>query len=176
MNEETKITNFAWLNKNIVEIGEEDWHDDMVMKISNIPDYEFFEPGSIEVGNINPKDIKGINYFPDYNSSKDITWMGLLNELKRFYRIKKNMKSHAQLIEHVHNDYKIERRTVSKYRDIYITTCGQHRLCLAKFLNVEKVTVTITEYKINWEQYERFLKSTLQLTKTKEYISPLYYF
>lgn len=70
---------------------------------------------------INPAHIVGIEYAYAYNCFNAITWFDLINGLKRFDRIRRNMSSYEELLDHVHNDYN-ETKTGAKYGNQYITS------------------------------------------------------
>lgn len=136
--------------------------NDKVIRPDEIPNHDFYEEVNTYEDYINPSKIIGIKYAFAYNFFTDITWFQLLTKLKRLDRVMKNFKTYEELISHInHNE---DEKSVSKYGDYYITTSGQHRLCLAKFLNLEKVKVSIKEYRFNENRfnYYNLLKDNLQ--------------
>ena len=153
---ESKQSNLDWLKKRC-PIRPKKWHTEKVLRINEIENYRFYSRNSTKTyrGNINPVDIKGIQYAYAYNDGSDITWIDLLNNLKRFKDIRLSNMTHEELIEHAQNDYN-ESRTVSKFGSLYFTTVGQHRMTLCKFLDLEKVTVHINEYTFNQEKFNTY--------------------
>ncbi|MCR6642477.1 MAG: hypothetical protein NVV82_26680 [Sporocytophaga sp.] len=150
------MDNFEWLSS-IEPIGAQDWHSDLVVRYTDINNYEFYKKGKIYYkGRINTADIKGIEYAYNYNHDSDITWKQLLNSLKRFEDIRINQSNYSGLVNHIKNDYD-EPKTVLKFGPIYITTQGQHRLALAKFLNLD-VEVNIIEYEFDYDLFFQFNK------------------
>jgi len=150
------MDNFNWLNS-ITPIADAAWHLNNVIRISDIENISFYDKklDSYET-TIDPSHIKGIDYAYNYNSTNDITWIDLLNSLIRFKDIRKNKLCFEDLATHSQNDYD-EEMTVLKFGDILITCQGQHRLALAKFLNLSKVKVHVIEYEFNKEKYDQFL-------------------
>jgi len=155
MLEETR-NRLNWLKTIYPEFKEQEWMSSEVINESQILDYDFYELNNSYRGNINPKDIVGIDYAWEYNCMNTISWFDLLGQLKRFKWIMADFKTYDELCAHVSYNYK-EGKYVSKYGDKLITTGGQHRLCLAKFLNINSVEVDVQEYKINKEKLSRFL-------------------
>lgn len=107
---------------------------------------------------INPQCIVGISYGFAYNCYRKINWHQLLNELHRFDRIMKNFSSKEDVIDnHVNHKYGgAEGKDVLKFGSHYFTTSGQHRLCLAKFLDLESVEVEVSEFKLDKARIVRF--------------------
>jgi len=78
------MTNFEWLTS-ITPMPAEDWHSDPVIRISDIPNHQFYKKDEKYYrAVIDPQHIKGISYGYAYNCFSDITWLELLNSLKRF--------------------------------------------------------------------------------------------
>jgi len=68
-------------------------------------------------------------------------------------------KTKEDIINHIHYKYGgAESKYVWKFGKHYFTTSGQHRLCLAKFLNIESVEVYVTAFKLNKERLVRYKK------------------
>lgn len=169
MNNEINMSNFDWLNT-IYPIEYENWHNDNVIRVNQIENYEFYDKRikNTYKGYINPSDIKGIQYLDSYNHRDDITWKQLLNKLKRFDDIREKSGSYDLLLDHVHSEYR-DPKIISKYGNTLITTSGQHRLALAKFLNISSVEVTINEYDIDAKKYSRFKDFCYKLDKLRDY-------
>ena len=158
------MNNYEWLNS-IYPIKSENWHFEKVIRVSDIENVNFYKHNkSFYRSRIKTSFIKGIDYAYAYNCFSDITWIELLNNLKRFKQIKAKNSSFGELVAHAMSDYN-EPRTVLKYDSIYITSCGQHRMALAKFLNIEEVEVEVIEYHFDFMEYEKYLtkKSCLNL-------------
>lgn len=153
---ESKQSNLDWLKKRY-PIRPKKWHTEKVLRINEIENYRFYSRNSTKTyrGIISPLDIKGIQYAYAYNDGTDITWIDLLNNLKRFKDIRHSNMTHEELIEHAQSDYN-ESRTVSKFGSLYFTTTGQHRMALCKFLDLEKVTVQINEYTFDQEKFNAY--------------------
>lgn len=144
-----------WLKKIYPEFRENDWNYDNVIRIGQILNYSFYKGTIFYKANINPKQIIGINYAWEYNCMRDITWLELLCSLKRFDHIIDSNQTKEQVINHIHYEHR-EEKYVSKFGDQYITTGGQHRLCLAKFLDIELVEVNITEYIFDQDRFDKY--------------------
>jgi hypothetical protein len=169
------MTNLAWL-QSITPVSNEQWHDELVIRVSNIEHHQFYSKVEKQYrAVINPADIKGISYAYSYNCFNDITWLELLNSLKRFDYIQRKFSSAEEIIEHVHNDYN-ETKTLFKFGEILITACGQHRMALAKFLKLPAVEVHIVEYPLDFDALQRYLlrKQNIEFLKTSKLVSDSY--
>lgn len=150
------ISNFDWLSETC-GIQAQSWHQDKVLKASQIENSKFYKRERDYYDDyINPAQIVGIEYGYAYNCFNEITWLDLINALKRFDRIRRNMSSLDELLDHAHNDYN-ETKTVAKYGNQYITLAGQHRLALCKFLGIQSVKVSVAEHPFDSEMYNRYL-------------------
>ncbi|MCD4665860.1 MAG: hypothetical protein K8R68_11375 [Bacteroidales bacterium] len=147
-------SNYQWL-KDVAGIESKSWHNDHVMHVGEIENSEYYIWGKRYNMVIDPKLIKGIIYSYGYNDNRTITWIKLLESLKRFDYVRKNFTTKSLLIDHVHNDYN-QPKSLRKYGDIYFTTSGQHRMALAKFLEVPEVKVEIIEYKYDPDSYRAY--------------------
>lgn len=161
------MTNFDWLNT-ITPIQHKEWHNEQVIRIWDIENYEFYDKEKGYTTQINPKQIKGIDYAYAYNCNSDITWKELLNQLKRFRDIRNNFSSIEELIEHAHNDYN-ESKAVMKYGDTLITITGQHRMALAKFLEIPSIKTYVIEHIFNHERYAKYLARKKYVEIFKKY-------
>jgi hypothetical protein len=159
------MDNFNWL-KNVANINYNDWHNENVIRYLDIPNYKFYDTEKRYTAFIKPTDIKGIDYAFRYNYYDDITWLQLLNQLKNFEKVRNQNSSRDELIDHAHNDYN-EQKTVCKYGDILITTTGQHRLALAKFLEIASIKVFVVEHVFNQERYSKFIKKQFYVERFK---------
>ncbi|WP_131368612.1 hypothetical protein [Chryseobacterium soli] len=127
---------------------------------------------------INPQRIVGISYGFAYNCYRKINWHQLLNELHRFERIMKNFSSREDIIDnHILRKYDedTEGKNVLKFGSHYFTTSGQHRLCLAKFLELESVEVEVTEFKLDRARIVRFKRLKTGIEKLRKYKLIEYY-
>lgn len=154
MKSNDQITNFKWLNT-VKLIPSEQWHNEKVIRINDIDNFYFYGQSIHYEAAIDPSKIKGIEYAWAYNHNTDICWLDLLNDLKRFQYVKVNFHSLNDLIDHIHKDYN-EGKSVLKYGDTLITSVGQHRLTLAKFLNIPSVKVSVVEFKFDYAKYDKF--------------------
>lgn len=137
----------SWIRSIYPEFREKEWHHDQVLHPAKIQNVRFFGQGEPYQIEISPNEIVGINYFGSYNCiafnpNNKISWLDLLYMLKRLHKVIQLQKSKEQLIQHINNEY-LEPKTVVKYGNLYYTIQGQHRLCLAKFLDLDKIKVTV---------------------------------
>lgn len=160
------MNNFDWLKK-VADINNNYWHKDNVIRYWDIPNHEFYDKEKRYITQIRPTDIKGINYAYEYNCFNDITWIQLLNQLKRFKDVRNKNVSREELTDHAHNDYN-EQKAVMKYGDILITITGQHRLALAKFLEIPSIKVYVVEYIFNKERYYQYIKRQSYVERFKK--------
>jgi len=168
MKYEKNMTNFEWLNT-ISPIKDKNWHNENVIRVNQIENIDFYENRKNSYkAYINPNDIKGIQYLDNYNHTDDITWKQLLNCLKRFDEVREKSTNYDLIFNHIHNEYN-QPKTVCKYGNTLITSSGQHRLALAKFLNLQSVAVTIIEYEFNDSKYRRYSKTGYMLDKLRDY-------
>ncbi|MBT0550787.1 replication initiation protein [Riemerella anatipestifer] len=160
------LNRLDWVKKIYPDFKEAKWMNDNVIRPEEIENYDFYEESNTYEDYIDPSKIIGISYADDYNYYHDITWLQLLNELKKLHLVIGNFKTYDEVIKHIY--YSKGDKCVYKYGEYYITTSGQHRLCLAKFLNLEKVKVFITEYKINESRfnYYKLLQENIELLKS----------
>ncbi|MHA3045867.1 hypothetical protein AWR41_02265 [Riemerella anatipestifer] len=160
------LNRLDWVKKIYPDFKEAKWMNDNVIRPEKIENYDFYEESNTYEDYIDPSKIIGISYAYAYNCFNNITWLQLLNSLKRLNWVIKNFKTYNEVTKHIY--YNEEDKCVSKYGEYYITTSGQHRLCLAKFLNLEKVKVSITEYKINESRfnYYKLLQENIEFLKS----------
>jgi hypothetical protein len=146
----TEIEKMDWLKAIYPKFKRENWNNENVYKPSDLNYFEFFEPVKTYIDKINPSSILGIAYFPEYNFYNQITWLGLFYGLKRLDKVACNFKNWEALVRHIHTN--MDSKTVSKFGNHFFTTSGQHRLCLAKFLDLKNIEVEVREYKLNKEK------------------------
>lgn len=175
--DESKQNNLQWLNERY-PIKPKKWHTEQVLRIHEVEHFRFYShnPTKSYKDVIDPMDIKGIQYAYAYNDGCNITWVDLLNSLKRFKDIRQSNMYHRELVEHAQNDYN-EPRTVSKYGSLYFTTTGQHRMVLCKFLDLKEVEVNINEYTFNNDKFntykirKRFIEQLMERNLITEELS-----
>lgn len=159
------MDNYTWL-KEVANINENQWHSDIVIRSRDIPNYEFYDTKKSYTAIVEPADIKGIDYTYGYNDRKNITWNELLNQLIRFDDIRTQNSSLQELIDHAHNDYN-QPKAVMKYGNILITVNAQHRLALAKFLDIPLIQVYVTEHLFNHEKYAKYMRRKKYIDRFK---------
>lgn len=157
-----------WLKSIYPEFEDKDLFYENVYRPSDLKYFDFFIFHKEYKGNINPQNIVGIRYAWAYNFIYEINWYQLFTSLHRLDSVIKNFKSKNDIINHVHYNYE-EEKYVLKYGDHYFTTGGQHRLCLAKFLNLESVYVNIKEYKLDKARLIRFKKLNRSIERLSKY-------
>ena len=100
------MKNYDWLHQ-VCMIKEEAWYLEKVIRIDQVENHEFYEDTFTQYkAFVNPRQIRGIQYAYDYNDTNDITWMDLLNRLKRFDRIRSSLTDYSSLVSHVHKYHK----------------------------------------------------------------------
>ena len=170
-----------WIATFNPNFSQQEWHNDIVFHPTQIKYFDFFTKTSSKKEFISPEKICGIEYAYQYNCPlyKDpnwqFHWIELLHELKRLHRVMRNFKTKEAIIEHIHKDE--DSKVVMQFGDHYFTTSGQHRLCLAKLLELEEVEVTVDKYELDrflfsreltLEKYLPFLKQKKIITNTYE--------
>lgn len=142
-----------WIKTFQPNFDNQKWHDDDVPRPDQMKYHKFFKLHKIYSDFINPAKIVGIEYGYKYNFYNRISWRELLQRLERLDEVIKNKKTRQEIIDHIHSDK--DKKVVQKYGDNYFTISGQHRLCLAKYLEIPKVKVKIHEYSLNREIFVR---------------------
>ena len=146
--------------------------NDRVYRPSDLKNYIYFEKDKSFRDKIDPKRIIGVEYAYGYNcpnifgEPNIIYWKSMLHKLKRLDRVIDNYKSSDELIAHIHKDK--DSKAVFMFGGFYFTISGQHRLCLAKYLEIPEVEVNITEYKFNKKLFIREKKVEKYYCKLKE--------
>lgn len=149
---------FASIQPNYTE---QTWHNDIVFHPSHIKHQDFFKRTSIMTEHISPSKICGIEYAWGYNcpafkpSDWRLHWIEFFRELYRLDWVIDNFKTRKSLMEHIHKN--IEPKSVMQYGNHYFTIGGQHRLCLAKFLELESVQVSVHKYELDRKLFKREL-------------------
>lgn len=148
-----------WIKLHNPNYPNQHWHSDIVYRPDEILHKEFFYRKRTVKKKINPANICGIEYAYSYNcpayKAKDWTyhWDDLLRDLKRLDWVIDNLVDLDQIIDHIH--FNEEEKTVEQYGDHFFTTGGQHRLCLAKYLELDEVEVNVEEYIFDRERFQR---------------------
>ncbi|RKE80777.1 hypothetical protein [Chryseobacterium sp. AG363] len=139
-----------WLRSLHPKFDEQNWHDDVVAHFSPIKNFHFFRSAGTFTEKIDPRKICGIDYSYGYNcimhKPKDwrYYWLQFFTDLRRLDRVIDNFPTKEKVIDHIHKAK--EAKTVVQYGDRYFTIGGQHRLCLAKFLEVTEIEVDVIKY------------------------------
>lgn len=109
-----------------------------------------------KTSNFNPSIIAGTKHI-DYNNKM---WIEMLGSLKRF-RIG-NIDTEISLSNYINNTEDV---CLAKYGDEFYIISGNHRLCIAKFMEKSINTITVIEYEFNNEYYSQwnwFLERNIQ--------------
>jgi len=159
----------SWLKSIYPTFEKLKWHTDKVFHPLHIKHYSFFKEDIRYNAKINPTKIHGIQYAYQYNDplhdpNKRIDWLDLLHNLKRLDSIIDGMKTRESVVDHIHNCK--ESKVVLQFGNHYFTTAGQHRLCLAKFLEVSEVEVEIIKYKFD---RSAFIENKVKSIKSKKH-------
>lgn len=157
MFEHERIT---WLKNIYPEFKEEKRFEENVYRPCDLKYFDFFNREEKQYTTvINPKDIVGIEYGLGYNYYRKINWYELLCNLRRLDHVMNNFKTKKEVIDHIHRHYsENDNKCVWKFGTCYFSVDGQHRLCLAKFLDVQSVEVSVTEFKLDKERLIRYKK------------------
>ncbi len=146
-----------WLKKIHGEFKDMLWHDEKVFHPTELKHFEYFKEYAVYDKEINPKKIIGIKYDFGYNcpsyGDRSIDWKYMLKWLKRLDRVIDNFKTKEEVIKHIQKN--TDPKAVLKYGGHYFTTSGQHRLCLAKYIELDEVKVSVREYKLDKELFIR---------------------
>ncbi|RLJ75103.1 hypothetical protein [Pedobacter alluvionis] len=140
---------------------------------SHILHSRFFTEKEVMIEYISPKKICGLEYAWGYNcpayKSKEwrMKWIEMIHSLRRLDRVIDNFKTKSEIIAHIHGDE--DPKVVMQYGDHYFTTSGQHRLCLAKFLEVDQVQVSVRKYVFNRNLFCREMRLKRFMPKLIEY-------
>lgn len=163
-----KMDNFEWLN-NIYPLENKPWYKDVVIRKDQVENFNSYESYIEYTGKVNPQLIKGIEYADAYYYYSEITWKELLNNLKRFGEIRQNHSTYSSLVDHIHRYHENDpNKLLFKYGETYITGSGQHRMALAKFLEVPEVEVKVIEFKFSHEKYNKYLIYKRQIKELVE--------
>lgn len=147
-----------WIKSIYPEFSNEKWYDFEVFNPDrDINYYDFFDFVRTQEGvSISPQNVVGLRYGYAYNCFHHIKWIDMLYELKRLDEFMRQCHSRADVIDVISNDP--EPKVVEKYGGKYFTTGGQHRITLSKFLELDRVVVTVHEYKLNKPKVMAYLR------------------
>lgn len=146
MNKYTSLERLKWLKLIEPNFKLKEWHYNNVERPEDIKNFNLYRNPKRYTSSICPQDIIGIDYGFGYNWSKKINWLELFYNLKRLEWVIDNFKNKEDLLNHIHHNKSV--KFVEKYGDKYITKSGQHRLCLAKLLEIPKIEVEVDELQI----------------------------
>lgn len=138
------------------------WHNDIVYHPSHIKHLQFFKKAGSCKEYINPANICGIDYAYSYNCPMYKTvdwrynWLEFFTDLKRLDRVMDNFDSREDVVNHIHHAK--EDKIVYQYGEHYFTMGGQHRLCLAKFLEVPEVEVIVVKHILDKDHFSKEMK------------------
>ncbi|ASE62110.1 hypothetical protein CEQ15_11705 [Chryseobacterium indologenes] len=161
-----------WLRSLHPEFDNQNWHDEIVVHFSHITNFDFFRSAGTFREKIDPSKICGIDYSYGYNcvmyKPKDwrYYWLPFFTDLRRLDRVIENFHTKEKVIDHIH--FAKEAKTVVQYGDHYFTIGGQHRLCLAKFLEVPEVEVDVIKYVLDRDHFIREMRFRKAIPKLKE--------
>jgi hypothetical protein len=130
-----------------------DWYMEKVKTLDEIDNYNFYKDTyRIYDAIISPLQIIGTDH-ASYNSG---TWIEMLGNLKRNH----NLKSYYSIYEFIFNEeYESkENKSVIKFGDQYIIGLGNHRLCFSKFLDLDQIPVTVTEYAFDYDSFNIYTR------------------
>ena len=151
-----------WLRSIYPAYVQQTWHNTPVYHPSHIKHLPYFTRAKTTTERICPKKICGIQYAYHYNcpayKPKDwrLLWIEFFRSLKRLDWVIDNFNDLDSVINHIHTNK--EQKWVMRYGDHYFTRGGQHRLCLAKFLDVEQVEVDVVHFELNKEAFRREMR------------------
>ncbi|CAM3762058.1 hypothetical protein [Sphingobacterium prati] len=141
-----------WLKTIYSDFTAKNWHNwNVDHPDRDVHNRNCYEEVKRTIKSISPKQINGIYYADRYNDRKLIDWIKLFTSLKNLHNIIRNFKTSDEVVKHIHFPYGDEKQ-VLQFENKYFTSSGQHRLCLAKFLDIESVEVKVIEYKLNHDK------------------------
>lgn len=162
-----------WLASIYPKYKSQSWHNNAVFHPIHVKHFPFFKLREMVTEKISPRKICGLKYesgyhWPGYKSSDyGMDWMGLFYSLKRLDWVIDNHKTKEDVVDHIHKDS--DRKVVFQFGDHYFIQNGRHRLCLAKFLDVEFVEVLVHRYTFDKELFAREMNVARYLPRLKEY-------
>lgn len=125
-----------------------DWYYEKVMSMDGIENAEFYSSDGDDIKEISVKDIIGTTH-DSYNNRM---WLEMLNNLKR-----KDENTDEEAIKTAILDG-VNGKSVSEYNGKYYILDGNHRLCYAKFLKIEKVYCNVSKHKFNYEDFDLYTR------------------
>ncbi|RQO37750.1 hypothetical protein DBR39_12735 [Chryseobacterium sp. KBW03] len=156
------LERIKWLKNLNPNFNEQDWYGEVVVHFSHIRHLQFFRQTGTFKEKIDPAKICGIDYSYGYNcimyKPKDwrYHWLQFFTDLRRLDRVIDNFPTKVKVIHHIH--LAEEAKTVVQYGNHYFTIGGQHRLCLAKFLEVPVVEVDVIKYELDRNLFSREMR------------------
>lgn len=151
-----------WLESLNPNFKTQTWHNNVVYHPSHIQHLLFFKKDNSVIEKIDPAKICGIEYAYAYNCpthKKDnwrYHWSELLTDLKRLDWVIDNFDSREKVVNHINNNK--ENKVVLQYGKQYFTISGQHRLGLAKFLDLPEVEVIVEKHVMDRELFTREMR------------------
>jgi len=148
-----------WLKTINPALCKQTWHNDYVYHPSHLKYEKLLQENGMSRKKINPAKICGIEYGYAYNcplyqgEAPFLHWIDFYTRLKNLDWIIEKLKTKKNVIDHIHHNK--EEKTVLQYGDHYFTNGGQHRLCLAKFLELEEVEVNVINHRLDRESFLR---------------------
>lgn len=134
---------------NILTLKKEDfpqWYFAKVQCPQDLDNFEFYHYDSIVYKEICTSDIIGTCHADYYHKA----WLEMLSHLKR-HKTEDNIEQIKNIILRKNDD-----KLVCEYNNRYYIVEGNHRLCQAKFLNLEKVYCGVIRYKFNYEDFNLY--------------------
>lgn len=123
-----------------------DWYFSKVSELKSIPHKEFYrKSNSYTISAFNPEHVKGTNHCNYYS----LMWIEMLGSLKRFKE--RYFNSIVSLTGFLECPDEIE---LVKYCDDFYILEGNHRFCIAKFLDYRISRVLVTEYELDNKKME----------------------
>lgn len=146
-----------WLKPIYPQYKAQAWQSSIVLHPGHIKHISFFKLDEIVTKKISPRKICGLKYESDDHWSGygainyGMDWMDLFYSLKRLNWVIDKCKTMEEVLGYIHKD--LHRKVVFQYGDHYFIQSGRHRLCLAKFLDIESIEVLVYRYTFNKELF-----------------------
>ncbi|REC61784.1 hypothetical protein DRF65_13680 [Chryseobacterium pennae] len=153
------LQRIEWLSNLNPNFKNQIWHDDIVYLPDDLIYKKYFRREGTVKKKINPSKICGIEYAYAYNcpiykpEGWTYHWLEFFTNLMRLDWVIDNFPTKEKVINHIHHN--AETKTVMQFGDHYFTTGGQHRLCLAKYLELDEVEVDVESYVFDRRRFQR---------------------
>lgn len=122
------------------------WYFEKVLRPQDLENFQFyFYSGSVQ-DDIFVKDIVGTVHENYYHKA----WLEMLSSLKR-HKDDFNVERIIQTIQREHDG-----KSVAEYEGKYYILEGNHRLCQAKFLELEEVHCSVSKYQFNHADFDLY--------------------